>query len=220
VTILPGTDGIIGAGYQPKPGFDTSPVVYKIKDDGTKDTTFGDNGVFHTALLEEQTESYSAVVQPNAGGGGYKLITTGYGRKTSADKTDFVSLRLTSDGQIDETYGDDGIVQIDVAGFNENSRNLMVLPDRRIVLVGGGRLTDPNVDGAIVVLLPDGAPDTTWGPKGYKLFDLGGPADFFWGVAQSPDKTKLAIAGILGVGAAPVSPSLRDCGYFKLIPTP
>ncbi len=26
----------------------------------------------------------------------------------------------------------------------------------------------------VIVLTPDGKPDTTWGPKGYRLYDLGG----------------------------------------------
>ena len=46
VTILPGTDGIIGGGYQPIPGANTSPVLFKVKDNGTIDTTFGDQGVY------------------------------------------------------------------------------------------------------------------------------------------------------------------------------
>src|SRR5262249_12975054 len=65
VTILPGTDGVIGAGYRPVPGADTAPVVYKVTDAGVLDATFGTSGVFSEALLAEQTECYQAVVQPN-----------------------------------------------------------------------------------------------------------------------------------------------------------
>lgn len=219
VTILPGTDGILGAGYQPKPGADTSPVVWKVTDAGVLDNSFGTNGAFMTALLDEQTESYSAVVQPMVGGG-YKLVTTGYGRKLETDTTDLVSMRLTSDGKLDTTYGEDGIVQLDVGGFGDNSRNLLVLPDRRVLLVGGGRLTSANVDGAVVVLTPDGEPDTTFGPDGVRLFDLGGPADFFWGVALSPDKKTLGIAGIKGVGNAPMPAYAADDTAVLWFPTP
>ena len=219
VTILPGTDGIVGAGYQPKPGADTSPVVFKVTDGGDLDDTFGDHGVFHTALLDEQTESYSAVVQPIVGGG-YKLVTTGYGRQLETETTDLVSLRLTSNGQIDETYGEDGLVRIDVGGFGDNSRNLLVLPDRRIVLVGGGRLTSANVDGIVAVLTPDGAPDTTVGPDGWKRFDLGGPADFFWGVSLSPNQQTLGVVGIKGVGNAPMPASTADDAAVLWLPVP
>jgi uncharacterized delta-60 repeat protein len=219
VTILPGTDGIVGAGYQPKPGADTSPVVFKVTDGGELDDTFGDHGVFHAALLDEQTESYSAVVQPIVGGG-YKLVTTGYGRQLETETTDLVSLRLTSNGQIDETYGENGLVRIDVGGFGDNSRNLLVLPDRRIVLVGGGRLTSANVDGVVAVLTPDGAPDTSVGPDGWKRFDLGGPADFFWGVSLSPNQHTLGIVGIKGAGNAPMPAGAADDAAVLWLPVP
>jgi uncharacterized delta-60 repeat protein len=225
ITILPGTDGIVGAGYQPFPGADTSPVVWKVSDLGVKDASFGTNGAFTTALLDEQTEAYSAVVQPLATGTGYKLVTTGYGRKKPATgapgtTTDLVSMRLTSDGDLDETYATDGLLQLDIGGFGDNSRNLLVLPDRRVVLVGGGRLTSANVDGAVAVLTADGAPDTTFGPDGYQLFDLGGPADFFWGVALSADKKTLGIAGIKGVGTTPMPAYLADDTAVLWLPVP
>src|SRR6185295_18018276 len=72
VTILPGTDGVIGAGYRPLAGHDTAPVLWKVTDAGVVDTSFGVNGVFSDAVLPEQTEAYQAVVQP-VEGGGYKL---------------------------------------------------------------------------------------------------------------------------------------------------
>jgi uncharacterized delta-60 repeat protein len=219
VTILPGTDGIIGSGYQPKPGADTSPVVYKVTDAGVLDDGFGDHGVFHAAPLDEQTECYQAVVQPMAAGG-YKLVTTGYGRQLSTETTDFVSLRLTSAGQLDETYGTQGVARLDIGGFGDNSRKLLVLPDRRIVLVGGGRLTSANVDGVVAVLSVDGAPDTTFAAKGFRLFELGGPTDFFWGVALSPDQKRLAIAGIRGAGSAPMPATAADDAALLLLPTP
>jgi uncharacterized delta-60 repeat protein len=217
VTILPGTDGVIGAGYQPVPGADTAPVVYKVNDAGQLDTTFGTGGVFSQSLLAEQTECYQAVVQPVAGGG-YKLITTGYGRQLATETTDLVSLRLTSNGVLDPSYGTDGLVRIDIGGFGDNSRRLVVLPDGRILLAGGGRLTSADVDGVAVLLTPDGQPDTTFSPKGWRTFDLGGPADFLWAVALSPDSKTAALVGIKGVGAAPMPASANDDAALLLLP--
>jgi len=34
-----------------------------------------------------QTETYQVVVQPDATGGGYKLVSTGYGKQTSTETT-------------------------------------------------------------------------------------------------------------------------------------
>jgi uncharacterized delta-60 repeat protein len=218
VTVLP--DGsIIGAGYQPVPGKDTSPVIFKLTANGQLDTSFGDQGVFHQTIFDEQTECYKAVVQPIAGSSDYKLVTTGYGRDTEAQTTDIVSLRLNSNGTLDTTYGTGGAVRIDVGGFADNSRNLVVLPDRRILLVGGGRPVDTaNVDGFIGLLLPDGQPDTSFGPKGWKTIDLGGPSDFLWGVALAPDAKTAAIVGIKGVGNQPSTNPANDDTAVVLLP--
>ena len=161
VTILPGTDGVIGAGYQPLMGGDTHPALYKVTDAGKVDTTFATNGVFSTAVLAEQTETYEATVQTDPAGG-YKLVTTGYGRQLDTETTDVLSLRLTSAGVLDTTWGTNGFVRIDVGGFADNSRRLLVLPDRRIMLFGGGRKTAADVDGFVALLSPDGQRDTTW----------------------------------------------------------
>lgn len=196
LTLLPGTEGIVAAGYQPVPGRDTEPVVYKLTDSGVLDTTFSDDGVFDTYLLPEQAETYAARAQ------GTKLVTTGYGRTTSTETTDILSLRLTAGGELDTTYGTNGMVRIDVAGFGDNSRNLLVLPDNRILLAGGGRPTASNVDGFVAILEPDGQPDTAFSPTGWKTFDLGGAADFFWSLALSPDGKTAAFVGFKGVGTA------------------
>jgi len=216
VTILPGTDGIVGAGYQPVPGADTRPVLYKVTDAGLLDTTFATNGVFSASPLAQQTETYQAVVQPMPSGG-YKLVTTGYGRQLDSETTDLVSLRLTASGVLDPTYGTDGLVRIDIGGFADNSRRLAVLPDRRILLVGGGRLTSSDVDGVVAMLTPDGQPDTAFSATGWKSYSLGGPADFFWSVALSPDSKTAAIAGIRGAGSMPMPATSNDDAALLLL---
>lgn len=216
-TILPGTDGIIGAGYQPVPGADTAPVVYKVTDSGQLDPTFGVGGIFSQSVLAEQTECYAAVVQPTPQGG-YKLVTTGYGRALATETTDLVSLRLNANGTLDTTYGKDGLVRIDIGGFGDNSRRLVVLPDRRVLLAGGGRRSAADVDGVVTLLTPDGQPDTSFSASGWQAFDLGGPADFLWGVALSPDKKTAAFVGLKGAGANPMPATANDDAALLLLP--
>ncbi|HYQ44661.1 MAG TPA: delta-60 repeat domain-containing protein [Polyangiaceae bacterium] len=196
LTILPDDQGIVAAGYQPVPGFDTKPVVYRVTNAGKLDETFGVDGVFSESILPEQTETYAAVPQSNG-----SLVTTGYGRELSSETTDIVSLRLKPNGTWDTSYGTDGLVRIDIAGFADNSRKLLVLPNDHIVLVGGGRPTAADVDGVVVALSADGQPDTSFGAKGFKTFDLGGPADFLWGVALAPSQTRVVAVGIKGATA-------------------
>jgi len=221
-TILPGTDGVIGGGYRPLAGHDTAPLLWKVTDGGVVDTTFGTNGVFSDVPLPEQTESYQAAVQPLATGTGYDLVTTGYGKSLAAETTDLVSLRVSSAGVLDTTYGNSGssgVARVDVGGFGDNSRRLVVLPDRKVLMVGGGRLTSADVDGIVLRLTPDGVPDNTFEFNGFRRYDLGGLADFLWDVAISPDQKMAAIVGIKGWGTTPPA-NVNDDVALVLLPLP
>lgn len=129
-----------------------------------------------------------------------------------------MSLRLTSAGALDPTYGTNGLVRIDVGGFADNSRRLVALPDGRLLLVGGGRLTSADVDGLVARLTPDGQPDLTWAATGWRTYDLGGPSDFLWSVALSPDSRTAAVVGIKGVGSMPMPATLNDDAALLLLP--
>jgi uncharacterized delta-60 repeat protein len=188
VTILPG-GGLLATGYMSYMSV-VSPVVFKLTDLGALDPTFGVNGVFNQGVLANTTEVYGAALQ------GGKIVTAGYGRDTATESLDWVSLRLTAGGQLDTTYGTEGTVRVDAGTFNDNARNLAVLGDNRVLIVGGGRTSMDTVDAMIALLTPDGARDTSFGTEGVKLYDLGGPADMFWGTAVSADKSRVAIVGI------------------------
>jgi hypothetical protein len=58
--------------------------------------------------------------------------------------------------------------------------------------VGSGKPSASNLDAMVVTLGPDGA------QTGRKLYDVGGPNDAFFGVALSPDGSRVAVVGYLG----------------------
>lgn len=194
-TLLP--DGnIVAAGYFTD-GTVVKPALFKLNASGQLDRSFGQNGIFSQAVLAATTEAYAAELQ------GTSLVTAGYGRNDASESLDWVSLRVTSAGQLDTTYGTNGYARLDVAGFNDNSRTLSILPDGRVLLVGGGRTSETNSNGMLAMLTPDGKKDTSFSPMGYKLFDFGGTSDFFWGSAVSPDKTRVAMVGVKSNGTEP-----------------
>lgn len=71
-------------------------------------------------------------------------------------------------------------------------------PDDRILVVGSGKKNTLNMDAMIVLLNKDGVPVTSFGEKGVLLSDLGGPSDAWYGIAISPDKKYVYIAGCKG----------------------
>jgi uncharacterized delta-60 repeat protein len=208
--ILP--DGsIVAGGYTNAPSMGTTqPVLYKLTPAGALDTTFGNGGVFHQIVLAAATEAYGAALQNG------KLVTAGYGRSNTGESLDWVSLRLTSSGDLDASWGANGVVRIDVAGFADNARSVVVLPDFRVLLIGGGEAVAGQKDAMLAVLGPNGATDSTLGPFGWKLWDLGGSGDFFWAGAVAPDGKHVALAGLKGAGNAPTDTHNDDAAVFIL----
>lgn len=190
---------IIGSGYAKTPSLGkTQPVVYKVDPTGKLDAAFGVDGVFHDIVLPEATEVYALALQ------GDKLVTTGYGRANATDDLDFVSLRLHANGTLDETWGTQGAVRIDWAGFADKSRQIAALDDGRFVLVGGASIDASTLDAMVAVLTADGALDaSSFDGKGKAVWDLGGKDDMFWDVAVSPVDGTVAIVGgkVTGEGA-------------------
>jgi uncharacterized delta-60 repeat protein len=187
---------ILVSGYYDDGGV-VKPILFKLTSAGALDPSFGTNGVFTQTVLAAITEAYAAVQQ------GSNFVTVGYGRGAAPETLDWVSLRVTGAGVLDTTYGTNGVARFDVAGFNDNGRSLAALPDGRLLLVGGGRPVTDNVDAMALVLNANGQPDTTFGENGRRLFNLGGPSDFFWSVAVNPAGTQAAIVGTKGGTTAP-----------------
>jgi uncharacterized delta-60 repeat protein len=192
-TVLP--DGsLVVAGYYRDAMSVVRPVLFKLTSAGTLDPSFGTNGIYNEVVLNAVTEAYAAVQQ------GTSFVTAGYGRNSSMENLDWISLRINGNGTRDRSYGVDGVARIDFMGFNDNARSLVVLPDDRLLLIGGARTSDSDSDAAVAMLTRNGALDTSFGTQGKMRFDLGGSADFFWGVALNPARTHVALVGVKGVG--------------------
>ena len=183
---------IVSAGYFKDKDSVTRPVLFKLKPNGTLDTSFGINGIWSEAILPLVAEAYGAALQ------GTSFVTVGYGRGSMTESVDWLSMRVTGAGAWDKTYGAMGVARIDVAMQNDNGRAVAILPDDRVLMVGGARPTATTIDGMVAILSKDGKPDTSWGAGGYRLFDIGGPNDFFWAAAISPMKDNAVVVGLKG----------------------
>ncbi|WP_426753567.1 hypothetical protein [Myxococcus sp. Y35] len=192
-------------------------VLQRLNDDGKSDETFGWKGVVTSAPFQAQSETnpewgmaeaYAAGLQSN---GSY--VTTGYGRSASTGTVDLVSFRYTSTGELDPTWGTGGSVVLDLAGDNDRGRNLVVLNDDRVCHVGSGTLGAQNIQALILMQTPDGQPDTTFAPEGYKTYGFDRPDQAFFGVAKSPDGNWVAAAGYRAGG------NQNDDAVLAIIPT-
>lgn len=207
-TVLP--DGhIMAAGYASQPtGTGTQSanrvVLLRLHDDGTPDESFGYQGVVNENPFipdDPVTQPWGMVEAYTVGqqsSGHY--VTTGYGRSAAATATetetvDMVSIRLTPDSRLDPAWGVGGAVVLDFIGENDRGRNLAVLPDDRILIVGTATPVSGNGDALVAVLNADGTFDTTFDTDGTKTYDFGGTDENLYGLALAPSGNWAAAVG-------------------------
>jgi uncharacterized delta-60 repeat protein len=197
---------ILSAGYTNfGDGLGNHVMAIRLLPNGTPDPAFGFGialpGVARTNPFIDDggiAECYSIGVQSTG-----RYVTTGYGRATAAglssslgwvttDAQDLVSVGFTAEG-LDTTYGHSGTLAIQseeyaLGGTEDRGRDLLVLPDDRVVHVGRF-----GIKPAIFVTLPNGEPDLDSGIDGRFEFDaLTDPTSHFYKAAFSPDQKRIA----------------------------
>jgi uncharacterized delta-60 repeat protein len=207
---------VIASGYANSPGLGTvQAVLYKVKPDGTRDTAWATDGLFHDTVLAVQTEVYGFGIH------GDKLVTGGYGRNAGTTN-DYVSMRFdVATGARDLTWGGttNGAAVVDPSGtmLGSNCRNAVALPNGRTALIGStGPGNMPAQDAVVVILGPDGRVDTTTYGDGIHTFALGSNGnDQFWGGAVSGDAA--VFVGYKGGGSTQTTTS-NDDSYAIVLP--
>jgi uncharacterized delta-60 repeat protein len=194
---------IVVSGHTSDAGVVTT-VLFRLLPTGQLDPSFGVNGIVNAAILAFVAEAYDVALQ------GQNLVIAGYGRDASTGTVDIISARFLPNGTWDKTYGDNGVDIIDVAGQDDRSRKLGVLPDGHVLIVGQGKPTATTQDAALVLLTPNGQRETRLNGNGVALIDFGGSTDALFGLALSPDKTRGVAVGWKGVDAGAVSPTNND----------
>lgn len=193
---------IVSAGYTSfGPGLGNHVVLVRLKPDGTVDTTFG----FGTTAPGTPGQTK---FNPFVGSGGFaeaygvarqstgRYVTTGYGTsnfETPSLGLDLVTFGVKADG-LDTTFGKLGSFAwqsekdkgagLGAAPHTERGRDMLVLPDDRIVHVG---VYDDY--GSVFVLDKNGKPDPSSGVNG--VIEYSYPAGFFK-VAASADGKQIA----------------------------
>lgn len=196
---------LVFTGYSRDAADVVSPVIIRTDADGKPDASFARNGLATAAVLPGGVaESYSVGLQGGTPGGSgvspeVKYVMAGYGHGADPEeKVDLISYRFNADGSWDKTYGTDGLTRIDVAKDADRARNLIMLPDGNILVVGSGSPAAGVVDAMVALLDKDGRPVTGFGTGGRLLSDLGGPGDAWFGATVAADGKSVMLAGYRG----------------------
>ena len=145
--------------------------IVRFNTDGSPDTTFGNGGIvnYDYEFFIGLDETPGDVVQlPN----GKLVVSFVRGPNALSPPNKQYLLQLNTDGSIDTTYGDSGVVEVDASVWGSNS-DLVALSDGSIVTVSTQRVSgvqttyakrilpngtiDPNFDDSAIAALPQGS---------------------------------------------------------------
>jgi len=149
-------------------GFTSDLVVGRLNTDGSLDSSFGTNGIYNLAAANGSVFGYDVKIQPDG-----KIVVCG-GYSVTASNTDFITLRLNTDGTPDTTFGGgDGISIIPVGSSEDYAYELEILAGGEIILAGTSSVPGFTYERGIVMrLLADGSLDNTFGASGYTSLQL------------------------------------------------
>jgi uncharacterized delta-60 repeat protein len=112
---------------------DSQPALARYNADGTPDTTFGQSGEVVTPLPNSGGDVYAVAIQADG-----KIIAAGQIMRAGGGQWQFGLLRYNTNGSLDTSFGNGGIVQTPPASGSNNceGRAVAIQADGRIVVVG------------------------------------------------------------------------------------
>ncbi|MBI1817634.1 MAG: hypothetical protein HYR72_21870 [Deltaproteobacteria bacterium] len=162
-------------------------AVARFNSDGTLDTSFGDGGQAVTAISERSASAAAVALQPDG-----KVIAAG------SDNRLFMLVRYNTDGSVDPSFGDGGIVRTAIGSDGAWARALVIEPDGRVVAAGG--TCNHDCAWALVRYEADGRLDSSFGVDGRVTTSLGTRSASAYSLVRQPDG-KLVAAGTNGLNA-------------------
>ncbi|HEU5057359.1 MAG TPA: Ig-like domain-containing protein [Kofleriaceae bacterium] len=194
-------DGRLVSVGQTQTGPNRDVVLLGLTNDmGYLDSSFADGGVVVTNVVADDADVAEAVALLPDG----RLLVAGYA--SNGSNQDFLVMRYTADGELDDTFGTGGSTLVNFGGY-ERVADLAVDGTGNIVLVG----TKGN-DMAIARVSAQGQIDLGFGDEGKVLLDRGeieeavaviiGPdgAIYVGGTAQDGGVRSMAVAKLTPAG--------------------
>ena len=174
-------------------------VVVRFEEDGSVDTSFGDNGMYQFDNTLGSDIPYKIELLDD----GSILVIGAY--FDAPAQSDFMVIKLDADGIPDPAFGTDGVSINSVDGGLDYARAGVVQEDGKIVLAGFSNV--PNFSprrNVVMRLMPDGALDTLFGNQGIFMWQDDGTSNELYAAALAPD------GGILTAGFFSPDPAVED----------
>lgn len=136
---------------------------------GELDATFGENGRVATALGHYGDQAYALAVQTDG-----RILAAG--SSSNGANLDFAVVRYTRKGELDSSFGLDGVVTT-MVGREDDEIAAIAVQDDGYIVAAGYALTEGGKDFALVRYTPDGLPDHSFGLGGIVITGYSGLDD-------------------------------------------
>lgn len=166
-------------------------LLIQLNENGTLDTSFGDGGVVVQKVSPIadgffQDFGTSIALQDN------KILVAGSLYTIDSFNAPMV-VRFSENGDLDTTFGVDGVATIAVDETANDFDAILVQEDGKIVASGHYAVDLLQFAMLVVKFMPDGALDNTFGTNGQKIVPLGADAESFG--MQLTAENKILVAG-------------------------
>lgn len=176
---------IVGVG-----GFSGPFMIARLNGNGSFDDTFDADGIVVTDAIGVNGAPTGVAVRSDG-----KIVVGGYGSVTGSSDPyrEIILLRFGSNGALDSSFGNAGIVATDIAPTDDEIYDLVLDPQERIIVAGQAEdYVPPNSDVSVLIAryTADGNLDTTFGTNGVVV----GDGSTAWALAIQTDG-KIVIGG-------------------------
>lgn len=170
--------------------------ILRLNTSGTRDSSFGTDGLVSTPLVNDSPESAQDLRVLSDGrilAAASTIVPTNVGSSRS-----YMAIRFESDGAVDGTFGTGGSLttRFDTTNrSNDQISALLLQPDGSFVLAGNHELTEiPAVRPfGFTKLTASGSLDTSYGLAGYLTLDPGEPVFVPRAVSSGSDVVSLGV---------------------------
>lgn len=134
--ILQPDDKILVAGYSNNFQMEAELSLYRYLPNGTLDAGFNGTGKLRSKIGEIYSTANTVTVLPNG-----KILAAGYAQFDSTGM-DFAMKQFNTNGSVDNTFGANGIVTVDLNGQPDGVSDILFLEDGKILAAGTGYSDD------------------------------------------------------------------------------
>ena len=161
--------------------------ITRMLSDGTVDATFGTNG--RTVI---KPSGYTSTLYGIDCNHHNEVYATGSGRNQYSGNDDYLTIKLTSSGQLDNSFGSQGIIAANY-GTRSGATAIRIQDDNKVLVAG--LFGDVNVgDFGIIRYLANGNLDASFGVNGVVQTSFTSNADVPYAICMQPDG-RIIVAG-------------------------